>query len=109
MNTIESWIIIIIIGEVFKIDQPSDEELKSLSQEFVNWRPLGIMLGFIDYTLELIDQTNREEEDKIYTMLTQWKEALGFRAGYGELARVLNNFFIDGHNLIERYCRDTGK
>ena len=109
MNTIESWIIIIIIGEVFKIGQPSDEELRSLSQKFMNLTLLGSMLGLPDYILSFAKLSGRGEEDKVYTMLTKWKGALGFRASYGELARVLDDLFIDGHNLIERYCHDIGK
>ena len=120
MNTIESWIIIVIIifvlsdktdrGEIFKIGQPGDEELQSLSQEFViNWRSLGMMLGLTDRTLNEIDEANSEEEDKIYTMLTQWKKSLGSMANYQALALLLENFFIDRHDLIERYCHDKGK
>ena len=95
---------------MFKIGQPRDEELRSLAQELAfDWMSLGRMLGLSDVTLIEVDKANREEEDKIYALLTKWKKQLKSEASYQALALLLDDGFIDRHDLIERYCPDKGK
>ena len=96
--------------EVFKKGQPGDEELLSLSQEvMINWRPLGMMSGLTDLTLNEIDKANREESDKMYAVLREWKDSLRSGASYEALAWLLDKFFIHSCDLIGRYCHDIGK
>ena len=95
---------------MFKIGQPGDDELLSLSQEFViNWRWLGMMSGLTHLTLNEIDEAYDEESDKMYAVLRTWKESLGSGASYEALALLLDEFVIPRHDLIERYCYDKGK
>ena len=95
---------------MFKIGQPGDDELLSLSQEFViNWRWLGMMSGLTHLTLNKIDKANGKESDKMYAVLRKWKESLGSGASYKALALLLDKCFIHEHDLIERYCHDRGK
>ena len=95
---------------MFKIGQPGDDELLSLSQEFViNWRWLGLKSGLTHLTLNEIDEANDEESDKMYALLRKWKESLRSGASYEALALLLAEFDILRHDLIERYCYDKGK
>ena len=95
---------------MFKKGRPGDDELLSLSQEFViNWRWLGMMSGLTHLTLNEIDKANGEESDKTYAVLRKWKESLESRASGEALAQLLDKCFIHGNDLIERYCRDKGK
>ena len=96
--------------EVFKIGQPEDEELHSLSQKIgINWRWLGLKSGLTDLTLNEIDEANGEESDKMYAVLRKWKESLGSGASYEALALLLNKCFIHRHDLIVRYFHGKGK
>ena len=95
---------------VLKEGQPGDEELLSLSQEFViNWRSLGMMSGLTDLTLNEIDETNRKESDKTYAVLRKWTESLGSGASYQALALLLDIAFTNRHDLVETYCHDKRK
>ena len=95
---------------MLKKGQPGDDELLSLSQEFViNWRWLGMMSDLRHQTLNEIDKANDKESDKTYAVLRKWKESRGSRASYKALALLLDKCFIYGHNLIERYFHYKGK
>ena len=95
---------------MFKKGQPGDDELLSLSQEFViNWRWLGMMSGLTHLTLNEIDKAHGEESDKMYAVLKEWKESRGSRASCAALAQLQDKCFIHGQDLIERYCGDKGK
>ena len=98
------------VREVFKKGRPSDEELLaiSVSQEFViNWRSLGMMLGFRDRTLNAIDVANHEESDKVYAVLRWWRNSLG--ESYRALALLLDIACTNSHDLVEKYCHNKGK
>ena len=98
------------VREVFKKGRPSDEELLaiSVSQEFViNWRSLGMILGFRDRTLNAIDEANHEESDKVYAVLRQWRNSLG--ESYRALALLLDITCTNSHDLVEKYCHKKGK
>ena len=95
---------------MFKKGQPGDDELLSLSQEFViNWRWLGMMSGLTHLTLNEIDKANGEESDKTYAVLRKWKESLGSGASYEALALLLDKCVFHGRDLIERCFHDKGK
>ena len=97
------------VREVFKKGRPSDEELLaiSVSQEFViNWRSLGMMLGFRDQTLNKIDDT-KHESDKLSTVLRWWRDSLV--EGYQALALLLDIVCTNSHDLVEKHCHKKGK
>ena len=95
---------------MLKKGQPGDEELLSLSQEFViNWRSLGMISGLKDLTLNEIDETNHKESDKTYAVLRKWIESLGSGASYQALALLLDIAFTNRHDLVETYCHDKRK
>ena len=97
------------IYEVFKIGQPRDEELRSLAQELAfDWISLGRMLGLSDVTLIEVNKAYHEEEEKIYNVLTKWKQ-LESEPSYQALALLLDDGFIERHDLIERFCHNKGK
>ena len=95
---------------MFKKGQPGDDELLSLSQEFmINWRWLGKMSHLTHLTLNEIDEANGEESDKMYAVLKKWKESHGSGASYEVLALLLDKCVFHGRDLIERYFHDKGK
>ena len=95
---------------LFKTGQPKDEELLSLAREIKSiWRPLGVVLGLTNATLDEIHEYNPKVLDKSYTMLRKWKESRGSGASYQNLAEGLDNEVFKRHDLVERYCNDKGK
>ena len=95
---------------MLKKGHPKDDELLSLSQEFViNWRWFGMLSGLTQPSLNEIDEANGEESDKMYAVLRKWKESRGCRASYQELARLIEICSLHRFDLIEKYCYDKGK
>ena len=95
---------------LFKRDQPTNKELRSLAHDILStWRSLGVVIGLKALTLAEIDATYPKVSDKIYAILTKWKESLGSDATYVALGEVLDNAFIKRHDLVERFCHDEGK
>ena len=95
---------------LFKRDQPTNKELRSLAHDiFSTWRSLGVVIGLKALTLAEIDAAYPKVSDKIYAILTKWKESLGSGATYVALGEVLDNAFIKRHDWVERFCHDEGK
>lgn len=95
---------------LFKTGQPKDKELLSLAREIKSiWRPLGVVLGLTNATMDEIHEDNPKVLDKSYTMLRKWKESRGSGASYQNLAEGLDNEVFKRHDLVERYCNDKGK
>ena len=96
--------------EVFKTGKPEDKELLSLAHEIVLiWKPLGVILGLTNATLDVIDQDSSKVLNKSYDMLIKWKGSLGSGASYQNLAEGLDHEIIGRHDLVEKYCHESGK
>ena len=96
--------------EVFKTGKPEDKELLSLAHEIVLiWRTLGVILGLKNATLDVIDQDSSKVLNKSYDMLIKWRESLGSEATYKNLAVGLDHEIIGRHDLVEKYCHESGK
>ena len=96
---------------MFKTGEPRESELFSLAMECaIDWRTLGEILGLTDQTLsEIVHANHHKVSDKMYAMLTKWKECLGSEASYRALALGLVDFRINRRDLVERYCHGKGK
>lgn len=95
---------------VFKTGEPEDLELLSLADEILPiWRPLGLILGLKNGTLDRIDLDHRAVLDKSHAMLLEWKRLLGPNASYQALAEGLNHPVIGRLDLVVKYCHDNGK
>ena len=96
---------------MFKTGEPRENELLSLAMECViDWRALGEILGLTDQTLsEIVHANHHRVSDKMYAMLTEWKECLGSEASYRALALGLVDFRINRRDLVEKYCHGKGK
>ena len=99
--------------EAFKIGQPEERELSNLADDIVStfesfqheilWMWMGIGTTFPD--IEKFDFP----QEKVRTLLLDWKKSLGSRASYRALARMLNTTIINAHDLVKKYCHCKGK
>ena len=97
--------------EVFKTGQPEDEELLNLAHEIESiWRSFGLLVGLEAPTLTEIDERHPRASDNTHAVLREWKELLGSGATYEALIVLLGDTFINGYDLMERFCsQEEGK
>ena len=96
-------------AEAFKIGQPVKSELFNLAEDVVlTWKPLDDIMCIGFEASPAVEKSILEVEE-VRSMLLGWKESLGSRASYRELARVLNTTFINAHDLVKKHCHDKGK
>lgn len=90
---------------VFKTGKPEDVELLSLASEILPIsRPLGVVLGLREATLDQIYCGNSAELSKSFGMLKKWKQSLGPGASYQALAEGLIHPVIERLDLAVKYC-----
>ena len=86
----------------------TDDELQELAIAIVEWKKLGLRLGFSDPELEEINQANDKLSEKAYAMLTRWKQREGSSATYKALCEALTHKFVQRQDLAEQFYRING-
>ena len=94
---------------MFKKGQPGDDDLMLICAQrgfVIDWKSLGMMLGFTNWTLREIDESYL---NKKFGVLRKWRESLGSGASYRAIALLLDIVCTSSHVLVETYCHEEGK
>ena len=88
-----------------KKGRPTREELGRLAAQIEKWKPLGRQLDFDDASLTGFDRDHSEYREKVYAMLSEWKQRGGAKnATYQILYDALCDELVACRDLAERFC-----
>ena len=88
-----------------KVGCPSGDELEELSIMLSdNWRKLGRRLGFDEARIIAFHKENEKLSDKVYAMLTKWKEREGSNGTYKVLYDALCHRLVNCKHIAEKIC-----
>ena len=81
-----------------------NDELKLLSFKIEDWRALARRLDFVHASIVAFDKNNENVNEKVYSMLMEWKHREGRRATYGVLYHALCHPFVNRRDLAYKFC-----
>ena len=81
-----------------------NDELKLLSFKIENWRSLARRLHIVEARIVALDQEKENVNEKVYSMLMEWKDREGPCATYGVLYKALCDGFVNHRDLAYKFC-----
>ena len=81
-----------------------NDELKLLSFKIEDWRALARRLNFVEAEIEAFDEEKENVNEKVYSMLMEWKHREGLVATYGVLYEALCHPFVNRRDLAYKFC-----
>ncbi|KAL9982470.1 hypothetical protein ACROYT_G004516 [Oculina patagonica] len=89
---------------IVKAGTPEDEELERLADGVERWKPLGRRLQIKDAKLTAFEREIPEFSERVYQMLSYWKQKNGKAATYQILFNALKDDLVSHRDLGEEFC-----
>ena len=81
-----------------------NDELKLLSFKIEDWRALARRLNIVEAKIQALDYEKENVNEKVYSMLMEWKHIEGRRATYRVLYHALCHPFVNRRDLAYKFC-----
>ena len=81
-----------------------NDELKLLSFKIEDWRALARRLNFKEAEIEAFDKEKENVNEKVYSMLMEWKDREGPGATYRVLYAALCHRLVNRRDLAYKFC-----
>lgn len=84
----------------------TDIELKTISDQMLQWKNKAVYLGLSDTDIENIEKNGENNEERKFLLLMTWREKRAYKASLRELILISHDRgWID---FARRFCKELG-